>query len=351
MPNPCRIPKYREIINRIRTDIAEGVLPPGTRLPVREELITQYQVTRTTIDRALSELIRSGDLVASRRNGTFVANGPEEKIAIVTWKESVLHHRALWGETGNFFSMYGRLFEQLDASLYEVISPDRVLKSPDLLRRFRRILINSVSAEEFEDLAMAVGDRSRFLLLNREFPDCDFIGTDHRQAAFDLTELFLSRLPHAETVVFLDMPGARNLSSRDLWDMRRQGFVDACEKYRRFYRILCFRQDCFEENVALLKQYVGENRTTEAPGVVISPTRAMMGCVLGFLFATGGRLNREIFYGDFDNDRSLLDYGQPIPSVVQNFSGIADLAIQHWQEQGVRIHVPYSIVHSPWAEQ
>ena len=62
-------------------------------------------------------------------------------------------------------------------------------------------------------------------------------------------------------------------------------------------------------------------------------------------------MNREIFYGDFDNDRSLLDYGQPIPSVVQNFSGIADLAIQHWQEQGVRIHVPYSIVHSPWAEQ
>ena len=349
MIKKVHVPKYQEIINRIRAGIADGTLRPGDKLPVRDELMNAYQVTRTTIDRAISELIRDGDLVASRRNGTFIADDRTDRAAVVTWKESVQLHRSQWNEASNFYAMFGGIFSRLPESEYEVIAPTDAIERPLRLRRFRRILWNSMSREEFEQTVEAVGDRGRFLLLNREYPDCDFISTDHHRAAFDLTELFLRHLPETASVVFLDIPDARNLSSRELWESRLAGFIDACEKYRRFYRIVALRQNDFEGNVAQLVRHLG-NTTPEAPGIMISPTRATVGSALGFLFRTGRRFNIDGFYGDFDNDHAQLDYGLPIPSVVQNFAAIARYAAEHFRDRDVRLHVPHTIINSPWPQ-
>lgn len=67
------VPKYQKIIDDLRENVRSGVLAPGERLPVREELMQQYGVTRATVNRAMAELLREGLLVATPRAGTYVA--------------------------------------------------------------------------------------------------------------------------------------------------------------------------------------------------------------------------------------------------------------------------------------
>ncbi len=339
-------PKYQEIIDAVRARIASGELVPGDKLPVRDELARAYQVTRTTIDRALGDLIREGDLVASRRNGTFVAARLLDKAAVITWKPLRRTYGVRRGKHA-FESMFERIFDDLAPGRCEAITPQQALKNPELLRRYRRILWSSTSREEFEKAAAVIGDPARVLLLNREYPGFDFVSTDQRQAARELTALFLRNLPSRVTPLFIDMPDAHDLSGRDLWLTRCQGFIDACEEFHRFYRIVEFHQEDFYGNLEQLRQFVGPC-TPETPGLIISPTKATIGCVLGFLYAIEGRLGRDCFYGDFDNPNSLFDYGLPIPSVVQDFEAIGELAASNFTAAEVRFHVPHVILNSPW---
>lgn len=63
---------WRQIAEDLETDIAAGVLPPGTRLPTESKLAARYDVNRHTLRRALAELGRKGMVDATPRRGTFV---------------------------------------------------------------------------------------------------------------------------------------------------------------------------------------------------------------------------------------------------------------------------------------
>lgn len=58
----------QQLLNRLFT------LEPNVRLPSRNELCQEYLVTRTTIDRAVSELVREGYLYSVDGSGTYVAD-------------------------------------------------------------------------------------------------------------------------------------------------------------------------------------------------------------------------------------------------------------------------------------
>ena len=59
---------------RIKADLLQKMktMIPDERLPSRNELIKEYNVTRTTIDRAISELIGEGYLYSKDGSGTYV---------------------------------------------------------------------------------------------------------------------------------------------------------------------------------------------------------------------------------------------------------------------------------------
>ena len=80
-----RIPaKYRQIADRLRSDIAEGRLRPGDQLPGQQFLAGEHGVTMATVVRALDELRKEG-LVATRHGlGTFVLEPPGPSAEFVT---------------------------------------------------------------------------------------------------------------------------------------------------------------------------------------------------------------------------------------------------------------------------
>ncbi len=69
---------YEETLERLGTAIKLGLLEPGARLPAERELCRQLGISRSTLRQALTTLVQSGHLHATRgrKGGTFVAESP-----------------------------------------------------------------------------------------------------------------------------------------------------------------------------------------------------------------------------------------------------------------------------------
>ncbi|QNL99378.1 GntR family transcriptional regulator [Wujia chipingensis] len=66
-------PIYLQIVEIIKTQIAQGVLKPGDQVPAVRELAVTAGVNPNTMQKALAELEREGVLYSQRTAGRFVA--------------------------------------------------------------------------------------------------------------------------------------------------------------------------------------------------------------------------------------------------------------------------------------
>lgn len=65
-------PIYAQIIERVQLDIVAGVYRPGDKLPSVRELAAEAGVNPNTMQKALSEMERSGLVHAARTSGRFI---------------------------------------------------------------------------------------------------------------------------------------------------------------------------------------------------------------------------------------------------------------------------------------
>lgn len=68
--------KQQEIYSQFAHQVKTGILKPGDKLPIREQLIPQYNSTSNTIQRSIDMMVEDGLLVTIPRKGTFVAEKP-----------------------------------------------------------------------------------------------------------------------------------------------------------------------------------------------------------------------------------------------------------------------------------
>src|SRR5260370_12875247 len=67
-----RSPLYERVESVLAADIADGTLLPETQLPPEEGLIQRFKVSRTTVRKAIQNLIERGLVEVRRGKGTFV---------------------------------------------------------------------------------------------------------------------------------------------------------------------------------------------------------------------------------------------------------------------------------------
>jgi len=67
-----RLPLYERVESVLAGDIADGSLLPETQLPPEEGLIERFKVSRTTVRKAIQNLIERGLVEVRRGRGTFV---------------------------------------------------------------------------------------------------------------------------------------------------------------------------------------------------------------------------------------------------------------------------------------
>ena len=75
-PNPT--PLYARVETELGANIVDRTFPPGTQLPTEDELIARFDVSRTTVRKAIQNLAGRGLVEIRRGKGTFVT---EPKIA------------------------------------------------------------------------------------------------------------------------------------------------------------------------------------------------------------------------------------------------------------------------------
>ena len=86
---------FEETVERLGTAIRLGLLGPGAQLPPERELADQLGISRSTLRQALTALVQSGHLRATRgrSGGTFVAESPPPANApsatlLAGWREA-----------------------------------------------------------------------------------------------------------------------------------------------------------------------------------------------------------------------------------------------------------------------
>jgi GntR family transcriptional regulator len=65
-------PLYETVESALAAGIADGSLPPDTQLPPEDSLIDRFKVSRTTVRKAIQNLIERGLVEIRRGKGTFV---------------------------------------------------------------------------------------------------------------------------------------------------------------------------------------------------------------------------------------------------------------------------------------
>lgn len=73
LDNTIATPLYQQLERNLREEIENGSRPVGSRFPTENELSQQYNVSRVTVRKALSELSEQGYLERKSGKGTFVA--------------------------------------------------------------------------------------------------------------------------------------------------------------------------------------------------------------------------------------------------------------------------------------
>ena len=67
------VPYYYQLLQVLERAIASGVLAPGEKIPTEAALCARYEVSRTVVRQALSDLDRTGLVTRHKGKGTFVA--------------------------------------------------------------------------------------------------------------------------------------------------------------------------------------------------------------------------------------------------------------------------------------
>ena len=70
-------PIYLQIIERVQMDIITGRYQPGDKLPSGRDLAQEAAVNPNTMQKALSELERSGLIYSQRTSGRFITEDKE----------------------------------------------------------------------------------------------------------------------------------------------------------------------------------------------------------------------------------------------------------------------------------
>ncbi len=324
--------KYIKIKENILGEIRTGILKPGNRLPVREELIKKYEVTRSTLNKALGELIKENWLIARRNAGTFVATGPSRfRTALVfSGKPDAPFNPGRYHNKALDYAIVSELKNN-----FSVIQLRDAEKDLSFIADYDAVIWPAPSDETLEKLKPF---GHKVIVINRYADNLNFVSTDHRQGQMDITEKFINRYGDNISLFYLE-----TTRYDFVWRERREGFMDACEKHGKFYKFLRLTSD-FAENVKILMDITFRN---DKDNVIVSPSSITTGAVLRMAYEKNLRIGKDFFYSDFDDINSLYRTGIEIPSVLQNYEKMGkevSNSLEKLKKGFVRKFIPHKLI-------
>ena len=282
---------YRDIAAELRRRIRVGVYKSDMALPSRMELLKEFNVARSTLDRAVALLSASGDVVSRRGSGTYVSSSADYRVAFIVQNMSFDTEKysiPLIPVVANRIEQRSEQSQLLSYDALIWMQPNR--KMLEIARRF-------------------AGERPQ-LVLNRMETDIPGLSFDHRRAFYDITSKRLRECPEGN-MIFLHQENDTLPSS-----YRFEGFVDACREWKRFYELWQMPEE-FEQKVEFLRRKIAALDSAR-PLIIISDTRKHTGAVMALAIEQKWMWKKSHFYSDFDNDFEKNVWGVNVTSFIQD---------------------------------
>ncbi|MHC4873429.1 MAG: GntR family transcriptional regulator [Planctomycetota bacterium] len=296
--------QYSNIARKLASEIEKGKYNSQTLFPKRSELAARFEVTRSTIDRAVRVLADRGYLESRRGAGTVVCSvKPKIKTAYIA---------------GNYGMTFTPFAQELD--LTNITYDDIQTKSArDKLRSFDCIIWHHPSKESIEWCREFPEDLPQ-ILINRHLKDFNYVSTDHMGAIYKITSQRLA--DHKDAVpVYLGLEGRNDVVTA----MRYDGFVAACRERKVFYETLQLPDD-FESSIQSLEKLSQNYKDKKL--LLVSGNRAVTGAVMTWVREKGLKWQENVFYSDFDNSYTPDVWGVKVTSFVQDEKTISRLTFE-----------------------
>lgn len=296
-----KIERYRQIAKTLISELHSGKYDTGDVFPIRSELARRFKTTRSTVNRAMEELISKGYLTARRGAGTVVASlAPRLNIAYVA-PDWLMHYMPRTAECSIEYFAYEEILASLTAAKQ--------------LARFDGI-IWSHPEETYIKVIRNISKETPGILINRMTKNIDSVMSEYVNSFSELVSERLARYPEA-SAVYLS-------SDRSIEPHRRreEGFIKACREHKRFY-----------ENIRLPEHFASKSKrleeslnANEYPLLIFADDWAHTGALIAWAKKHGRKLGEDTFYVDFDNTEPEHVWGIITTSIVQDFDQLTQTA-------------------------
>jgi len=139
-----RAPLYERVESVLAGDIADGSLAPETQLPSEDGLVERFKVSRTTVRKAIQNLVERGLVEVRRGKGTFVT---QPKITQeLTELTGFVEDMQAMGRTAT-----ARLLDKRIVAADEVVAHQLALAPGTLVVRLRRVRLADRVAMSFDE--------------------------------------------------------------------------------------------------------------------------------------------------------------------------------------------------------
>ncbi|MGC1305245.1 MAG: GntR family transcriptional regulator [Caulobacteraceae bacterium] len=147
-------PLYAQMETVLSAEIGRGVLPPGAQLPTEDSLIARFEVSRTTVRKAIQNLAARGLIEIRRGKGTFVAQ-PKITQDLTELTGFVEDMQAL-GRTPT-----ARLVDKAVVAASEAVAHRLALPAGTQVMRIRRVRLADGVAMSFDEtyLPLEIGEK------------------------------------------------------------------------------------------------------------------------------------------------------------------------------------------------
>lgn len=289
-----KIERYRQIASELQAELQSGKYEKGDVFPVRSELAKRFKTTRSTVNRAMEELINKGFLAARRGAGTVVVSSEGSlKIAYIA-SEWLMHYMPRAADCELIYFSYEEIFNSRSAI--------------NVLNRFDGILWSHPDEKNIPKLE-AVAGKIPSVLVNRISDKVRYVVSEYIDSFSEYVSERLAGHPDS-TPYFLS-----SRESGDPYRKRYEGFVKACRKHQRFYENIEMPEDFAAKELQLEnKLAVGEKEL-----LIFSDNWAHTGAVVSWGNRHKRRFGKDIFYTDFDNNEPAHVWGIKTTSFIQDF--------------------------------
>ena len=339
--------KYRQVYDYLTQYIAENHLQPDDKLPTENEISEHLKVSRTTIRRALRELVENNIAYRVQGGGTYLSAKQSVKPNI-SFIPLVIGNQDK--ETGFYDYISGAESFLSHHSCYLTVhcSHSDLKLEEQIIQRLiddgvRCIMIRAISSNSADFFLNHIRNGIRFVFLDclPYAVDSDLVASDNISGGMNACE-YLIRLGHRR-IFFTDGQENEITVTNTVRD-RYTGYLHAMAKHG--LQQFCRHISCPNESGQAQKILSEVFRSPDPPTALFAVNDMHASTIVSALKEIGLRVPEDVSVIGFDGTAIASAFSPKITTIEQQFFNIgyqaAELAYQQSQQQNIN---SYSFIH------